>query len=154
MYQVKEQDVFDVLEIAIGRLFFPVGYDNWQIALFLKGLAETGKSTIIEIILAMFQSDDIAILAANMEAKFGLEPAHDKRLFACPDMPRDMARTLDQATLQSMISGENVPVPIKNQKAKPKVRWVAHLLFGSNYLPNKKTHKEASLVACWSSCFR
>jgi hypothetical protein len=88
-------------------MLFPVGFDNWQIAIFLKGLANTGKSTLVNLIMKMFPQNSHCILASNQEATFGLENVHSKQVFACPDMPRDMSKTLDSALLQSMIPGEH-----------------------------------------------
>jgi phage/plasmid-associated DNA primase len=131
------KDVVDFLEINIGRLLFPVGlFDNWQLALFLKGLANTGKSTMINLIISMFPPNSHAVLASNQEATFGLDGPSQKRLFACPDMPSDMAKVLDSALLQSMISGESINVPRKNREAITIKNWRANVIFGSNHLPN------------------
>jgi hypothetical protein len=136
MTQVKTADVKDFVEILIGRMLFPIGWDNWQLCLFLKGLANTGKSTLIGLILAMMPKNSHAILASNQEAVFGLENVYKKRVFACPDMPVNMARVLDSALLQAMISGESISVPRKGRKALTIESWGAHLIFASNFLPN------------------
>jgi phage/plasmid-associated DNA primase len=101
----------------------------------LKGLANTGKSTLINLIISMLPANSHAILASNQEATFGLDGPSQKRLFACPDMPSNMTDVLESALLQSMISGESINVPRKNRSAIT-VQWRAHLLFGSNFLPN------------------
>ena len=133
--QLKDDDVVKFLEVLIGRLFSPLGHDNWQVAIFLKGIANAGKGTLISLIVDMMPPGATATLSANQEITFGLETVHDKRLFAAPDMPTDMKRTLAPTVLQSMISGETVAVPRKN-KGKLDLLWRTHLIFGSNYLPN------------------
>ena len=134
-HQLKEKDVIDLFEVFIGRLFWPLGHDNYQMAMFLKGLANTGKSTVIDIIERMFPIGSTSSLSSNQEAIFGLESACDKRVFVCPDLPRDMKCTLDQSLLQSLITGEKVSVPRKG-KMKLTMQWQTHMLFGSNYMPN------------------
>jgi hypothetical protein len=77
-----------------------------------------------------------AVLASNQEAIFGLENVVNKRLFVTSDMPSTMRKTLDSALLQSMISGESINVPRKGKQAITIAKWPAHLLFGSNFLPD------------------
>jgi hypothetical protein len=61
--------VSDLLEIFIGRLVYPIGlHDNWQGMPFLKGDANAGKSTIIELIIP---KGSYGVITATQEKKFG-----------------------------------------------------------------------------------
>ncbi|CAN0291897.1 unnamed protein product, partial [Phaeothamnion confervicola] len=59
--------------VFIGRLFYEVNEsDAWQVIPFLKGVAGTGKSTLIKIVEMMYQHRDIGVLGNNVEKQFGL----------------------------------------------------------------------------------
>jgi hypothetical protein len=63
-----------MFEVLLGRLFYPVGkFDNWQVMPFLKGDANTGKSTVLNLIRSMFPAGSVGVITASQEAKFGLE---------------------------------------------------------------------------------
>jgi len=65
----------------MGRLMYPVGLlDDWQVMVFLKGVAGSGKSTICRVAEWLYRKDDIGVLSNNMERKFGLSSIHDKSL--------------------------------------------------------------------------
>lgn len=58
-----------------GRMFYDVNErDTWQVIPFLKGVAGTGKSFIINILLSIFDPKDVGILSNNVEEQFGLAP--------------------------------------------------------------------------------
>ena len=78
----------DMLEVLIGRLFYQVGkYDQWQVMPFLKGDANTGKSTVIYLVSKMFPAGSAGSITANLESGFGLEALFTKRLVTIPDLP-------------------------------------------------------------------
>lgn len=122
--------------IMLGRLLYDVGeIDCWQILLFLKGVAGSGKSTIANLMKQVYPSDLVGTLSSNAEAKFGLAPLHDKKLIICPEVKDNFG--VSQGDLQSMISGEDVSVPIKHRDALT-VNWKTPLLFCGNELPGWK----------------
>jgi hypothetical protein len=48
-------ELVDALEELIGRCFYPIGlYDNWQQCPMIIGDANTGKSSIIDVVRSMF----------------------------------------------------------------------------------------------------
>ena len=131
----EETKVF--LEGMLGRLFYPLkALDDWQVLVMLKGDGGTGKGTVLSLVTAMFPDRDVGTITSTFEQKFGLHPLYTKRLVTVPDMPRDIASVLDQQLFQSMVSGDDVPVPRKNVMALPKVPWRVAMLWASNYLMN------------------
>jgi phage/plasmid-associated DNA primase len=114
-HQMPDVEVKDLYEAMIGRLFVPLGLlDNWQVAMFLKGDANTGKSTMIDLVArGMFPIGTVGTLSANQEQTFGLEGLYEKRMMICPDIKEDFGKVLDITLLQSMVSGEAVSIARK-----------------------------------------
>lgn len=102
--------------IVFGRLFYPLGmFDNWQVLPVFLGASGTGKSTIGETAAAMFNPRDVRLLSANTERTFGLQGLRNARVWVCFEMNEDL--NFSQSILNSMISGEPVNIPIKNQES-------------------------------------
>jgi hypothetical protein len=128
---------FEMLEIMIGRLFYSVGlYDNWQVAPLLKGDANTGKSTVAELVKEMFPAGQVGAITATQEKTFGLESLYQKRLILIPDLPKKFSLIVAQSDFQSMTSGENVSIARKNKSAVSNVEWKVPLFMAGNYLPD------------------
>jgi len=122
---LQTQDLSDRVQewifIFIGRILYPIRmHDDWQVALFLKGIANTGKSAIIATVQNLFNKDDIAALSSNIEQQFGLSAIWGKLAWFCVEMTHSFR--LPQGDFQSMITGESVVVATKNQTAKT-VDW-------------------------------
>ena len=131
-----EATAADSLEWLIGRLFYDVGkYDNWQLFLLLCGDSNSGKSTVLECISAMFPLGSVGCVSANQEGTFGLQPLKSCRVVMFPDLPSNMSKVLIKETWQSMCSGEFVNIPIKRECAITKV-WTAPMVAGSNVIPD------------------
>lgn len=128
-----EADYIDICKwmyILIGRMFYDVSdHDNWQILPYLLGLAGTGKSTILEILNMIYEKEDIGYLGNNVEKQFPLQAIEDKFIFLSSEL-RDWSN-MDQATIQQMISGENVSVSKKFKTATAK-RWKIPGIIASN----------------------
>ena len=63
----------------LGRLLYEVGQrDNWQVLLFVKGMAGSGKSTIAKLIRNCYPSHLVGTLGSKMEETFGLSAIADK----------------------------------------------------------------------------
>lgn len=133
-HQQWPEDVQRWMCIFIGRMIYDTGdLDNWQVFVFLLGLAGTGKSTIIEYILKQFyESADVGILGNNTQKQFALSAIIDKFIVLAPEVKGNWS--IDQAQLQSWISGETCIADIKHQAAvviEPK----AHLVIAGNVAP-------------------
>lgn len=124
-----------MLEVMIGKSFFPLKtYDNWQVFLFLLGDGNVGKSTIINIIRAMFgNSSTIGTISATQEKTFGFQTLHNKRCVFVPDMTKNFPQLVEQAQFQSMISGDSVSVAKKGLDAI-NLEWKAPIVMAGNFL--------------------
>ena len=121
--------------ILLGRLLYPLGLlDDWQVIPFIKGLAGTGKSTIItQVTKNFFEEADVGQLSNESERLFGLSAIHDKFLYIAQEVKRDFS--LGQAQFQTMVSGETMSVPIKNKTALT-VQWTVPGIMAGNETPN------------------
>jgi phage/plasmid-associated DNA primase len=102
---------------------------------FLYGIAGTGKSLVIDILMMMFAASQVGNLSTNQEQTFGLEGLYDKNVVFCREAPKEMSKMLSQVLLQAMISGEDVSVPCKGIKAKS-VKWTPQLMMAGNFAPD------------------
>jgi hypothetical protein len=135
--ELEYPSMFDMLEILIGRLFYPIGkYDNWQVHLFLKGDANTGKSTVLDIIKHMFPPSSTGVVTATQEKTFGLESIYQKRVVMIPDMPKKLSKLIHQSDFQSMATGEGVSIARKNKTAVSDHYWQAPLVLAGNPMPD------------------
>ena len=133
------RNLCDMLEVLIGRLFYPVGkYDQWQVMPFLKGDANTGKSTVIKLVSKMFPAGSVGSITANLESGFGLESLFMKRLVTITDLPENFAKVLKQSDFQSILSGETVSIARKNKTAVNELEWKVPVIGAGNYLPDYK----------------
>jgi len=100
--------------VFIGRLFYEVNaHDSWQVIPFLKGVAGTGKSTVVKVISAMYEASDVGVLSNNVEKKFGLSQLVGKTIFIVPEVKADCC--LDQAEFQSIVTGEEISLAVKHE---------------------------------------
>ena len=133
-YQNFSEDVCRWLYVLIGRLFYNLGeLDNWQIALFLEGVAGSGKSTITKIVKKFYDVTDVGVLSNNIEKKFGLSPLKDKLLFLAPEIKSDLG--LEQSEFQLLIEGGDMQLPVKFKDSEY-IEWKTPGLFAGNEPPN------------------
>lgn len=120
--------------VLIGRLLYYVGeLDRWQVIPFFKGLASSGKSTILlSVVKRFYASADVGILSNNIEAKFGLAAFADKYVFLAPEIKSDLK--LEQAEFQSLCSGEDIQINKKHKTASP-VEWNVPGALAGNEVP-------------------
>jgi hypothetical protein len=131
----QREGVVEMFEGLVGRLCH-ANDDNWQAMLFIKGDNNTGKSTAMELVTKMFPAGSVVALSANQEQEFGVQTWVTKRLVVCADIPKDMAKVLEQSLWQSMVSGEHVNVPRKTRDALSVPTWLTHMFWCGNHLPN------------------
>lgn len=114
----------------IGRLLYEVGSkDKWQVIPFIVGRAGTGKSLLLKSAGHFFNPEDVETLANNSQRGFGLETLVEKLVWMCLEVKHDF--TLDQAQLQSMVSGEPVSIMRKNKTALSIVWKVPGIMAGN-----------------------
>ena len=143
-YQSFEEEVCKWIFVIGGRLCFDVNeMDGWQCIPFLKGGARSGKSTLITKVFRKFYcTDDVRTLSNNVERKFGLSSIYDAFMFIAPEVKGDLA--LEQAEFQSIVSGEDVSIAIKHEKAKS-FEWTVPGILGGNEVPNWKDNSGSVL---------
>ena len=126
----------EVLYVMIGRMLFDIKeHDNWQVMLFFLGLGGTGKSTIINHVLkALYDLEDIGIIANNTEQQFGLGPLKDKFIILAPEIKSDFK--LEQGQFQSMVTGDGMSISEKHKSAKTIYAWTPQCAFAGNQTPN------------------
>jgi len=133
-YQLFDEDVCRWIYILIGRLFFELGeLDNWQVALFLEGVAGSGKSTITKLVKKFYETCDVGVLSNNIEKTFGLSSLKDKLLFLAPEIKGDLK--LEQSEFQLLIEGGDMQLPVK-YKESHFIEWKIPGLFAGNEPPN------------------
>jgi len=143
-YQEFEEDVAKWMYVIGGKLCYDVSdIDSWQVIPFLKGIARSGKSTIItKVFKKFYDSDDVRTLSNNIERKFGLSSIYDGFMFIAPEVKGDLC--LEQAEFQSLVSGEDVSIAQKYEKAKS-VEWKTPGILGGNEVPNWKDNSGSVL---------
>lgn len=123
----------DFIFALMGRMLYPVGQvDNWSVFPYFLGIAGTGKSTLLRLVASFFEQHDVAYINNAGQKTFALDGIYGKKLFLCLDV--DESFTLDQATFQSMVTGEEVSVVRKNKQPKV-VKWDAPGGMAGNNLP-------------------
>lgn len=119
--------------VFLGRMLHDVNAkDKWQVCLFLIGRAGTGKSLLLKAMGWFFNEENVETIANNLQKGFGLENIYNNgRTLACRCMEVKHDFALDQAQLQSMISGEPVSIQRKNQVALSVV-WKVPIMLAGN----------------------
>jgi|TARA_R110000803_G_scaffold56253_5_gene113502 hypothetical protein len=143
-YQKFDQEVCNWAYVMGGRLCYDIGdLDSWQIIPFFKGIARSGKSTLINSVFKRFyESQDVGVLGNNIERKFGLSALKDSFMFIAPEIKGDLA--LEQAEFQSIVSGESVSIAVKNKTAVS-IDWKVPGVLGGNEIPNWKDNSGSVL---------
>jgi len=94
----------------------------------------THNSTIIENILKqLYEAADVGIAGNNIEKKFGLSGLVGKKIVVGPEIKGNWG--IDQAELQSMISGESVQVNTKFKQASSQ-KFNAPIAIAGNVAPD------------------
>ena len=150
-YQNFSEDVCKWMYVMGGRLCFDVNdMDAWQVIPFLKGIARSGKSTLItKVFRKFYNADDVRTLSNNVEKKFGLSSIYNAFMFIAPEVKGDLQ--LEQAEFQSIVSGEDVSIAVKHEKAKS-FEWKTPGVLGGNEVPNWKDNSGSVLrrILTWN----
>lgn len=135
MHQLEHEELYTYLLAFIGRLFYNVGkHDSFDVIPFIIGDTNTGKSTLVDIICAMFSPDGVGVLDSSHEMVFGLQSKYDKELIVAPEINDRMAQQLASDLFKKMVCGERVNLPIKHSKATS-VQWrVPMFMCGNRYI--------------------
>jgi hypothetical protein len=136
-FQQFPEEVCKWLYVFAGRLMYDVGdIEQWQIIPFFKGIARSGKSTLVtKVFKKFYDTEDVRTLSNNIEKKFGLWSICDGFMFISPEVKGDLC--LDQAEFQSMVSGEDVSIARKFDTALS-MQWKTPGVFAGNEVPGWK----------------
>jgi hypothetical protein len=136
-YHFQDKEILHIFYGMCGRLHYKVNqYDNFNGMLFIKGAANTGKSTTGNIIMNNLQN--VGTISGKMEGTFGLQSLIDKDIIYNPDLNQNFVEKLDKGDFQRMIEGSNLDIPRKNLSSINNFKWTIPLFFLGNYLPEYK----------------
>ena len=132
-------DVF----MGIGKCFYITGsLEHWQCFVMVRGRAETGKSTIINVIKSFFDPAQVSIMMSDCEKQFGPEVLLNAKEDDCKMialMPEVKAKKFhwNPALIQQLVDGiDGCTIPRKNKKAVTLPRFKAPLFFTGNENPD------------------
>jgi energy-coupling factor transporter ATP-binding protein EcfA2 len=114
----------DYIFCLLGRMLRKVNAeDSWGVFLYFLGIAGTGKSSLLRLLAALFETRDVGYLNNALQKTFALDGVENKHIYLALDI--DDKFQLDQATWNSMVVGEEVAV---NRKFKqPFIKpWTSH----------------------------
>lgn len=133
--QKWNRDTIKHCEILMGRTCYPLNtFDKWQVLPFFNGRAGCGKSALLKGHMSLFKYMDIGGMGNKARNGFPLQALYKKRMFIAFDV--DEQFNYDQATWNSMISGEWVKVDIAFDGEGTTVEWSAPgLMAGNRMLP-------------------
>lgn len=133
-YHLEDKELLKIMYGMCGRLHYNTNkYDRFNCMLFIKGGANTGKSTIGNILMKNHQN--IGTISGKMEKTFGLQSLYKRNIVYNPDMGRNFTELLDKGDFQRIIEGSTLDIPIKNKGSLNNVKWNIPLLFLANYFP-------------------
>ena len=133
-YHFQNEEILSIFYGMLGRLHYNTNqYDKFNCMLFIKGGANTGKSTTGNI--AMRNHQKIGTISGKMENTFGLQSLLDKNIIYNPAMNKNFVEKLDKGDFQRIIEGSNLDIPVKNKASINNYKWETPLLFLGNYLP-------------------
>lgn len=130
-----------------GKMGYEVNeLDRWQIQPFLRGVAQSGKSTILKYIATtLFKYDDVAVLGNDMEKQFGLSilaEEYKRMMYYCTEVREDFK--LPQAQFQSMVTGEPINMAVKFKTARTTVIKCPGMLAGNVHMQYVDTSRSVA----------
>lgn len=119
-----------------GRCWYPLNQlDRWQCQPVFLGLAATGKSTVIYVIITAYHKSNWGILNNQVEKNFSLQPIENSFIWFCLDVREDF--NLDFGVWLCMIAGESVNIHVKNKPPRT-IEFRIPGTMACNVLPNWK----------------
>jgi hypothetical protein len=148
-YQLQDGEAHAWFLTLLGRMQHRVGQlDNWQVMLYVYGLAGTGKSTALKIYSKSFRPGAVEYLNSNTEETFGLQKLASSKTEAimCLDVPSDVptSAVLKQDLWQLLVCGKDINVPRKNAVAKSHKFQCPIAMAGNKFLDYKDSNGNVS----------
>jgi hypothetical protein len=131
--QKFEAPVMQWIYAFFGRMFYPLHkWDRWSVIPLFVGKPNTGKTTIGNLLLKIFNPHHVGRVSSNMNSQFMLETLLNRLLWIWFDVT---SNHVDLATLRLMISGQSILVP-RMFKKELLVKWESPgMLIGDERLP-------------------
>jgi len=130
-----------MMYFSIGRMFFKIKeYDGYHVLPFLYGEAGTGKSTIANIIMALFNPCSIGAIGESFEKVFGLQSLSHSEIVVYTDVSEHISKVLDEQCFLKMVSGDMLSVPHKYGNAAS-ISWTPPMFFCGNHMLDYKNEK-------------
>lgn len=118
----------------MGRLLYDVGeMDDWQVFLFIKGMAGTGKSCLLNHIKRIYDPQDTGVISNMVEKQFGFSQVANKFVGIADDIRGTFQ--LDQSDFQNACSGNAVSCAVKFKDPLIIERWKTPLVLSGNEPP-------------------
>lgn len=81
MHQLGSDELYTYFLALVGRLLYEVRqFDSFDIIPLIVGDINTGKSTLVDIICAMFSPDSVGVIDSGHEVVFWLQNSYNKEL--------------------------------------------------------------------------
>ena len=116
-HQSFSHDVKEWFYALSGRILYAVReMDNWQVIMFLRGLAGSGKSTIIEELMSPYSTEFVSSLGNKFDERFGMAALNPERgILVWNNTEIRNTFGMSQSDFQKLISGEPVMIEEKNK---------------------------------------
>ncbi len=118
----------------MGRLLYDVReMDDWQVLPFFKGVANTGKSLVLNYVREFYEDHDVGIISNIIEKQFGLSQIAGKFLGIGDDLRKNFQ--LDQTEFQNAVSGNGVSCAVKFKGTRLEKPWRTPMAWSGNEVP-------------------
>jgi hypothetical protein len=117
-----------------GRLMYNVAeVDRWEVFIFFKGLACTGKSSVLNCLKDIYDPQDLGCISNGIEKIFGLSNIANKFLGIADDVRENF--TMDQSDFQNAASGNTISCAQKHKEPLVVDPWTAPIMWSGNRVP-------------------
>jgi hypothetical protein len=117
-----------------GRLMYNVAeVDRWEVFVFFKGLACTGKSSVLNCLKEIYEPQDVGCISNGIEKTFGLCNIAKKFLGIADDVRETFS--MDQSDFQNAASGNAISCPQKHKEPLNVDPWLTPIMWSGNRVP-------------------
>uniref|UniRef100_A0A6C0CIW9 SF3 helicase domain-containing protein n=1 Tax=viral metagenome TaxID=1070528 RepID=A0A6C0CIW9_9ZZZZ len=129
--QKLPEDACKWMYVFIGRMLYWLNeLEKWQVMMFIKGQAGTGKGMIgLNVIKMFYHPDDVGIASNNIERQFGISMFSDRFVWIAPEVRSDFQ--MEQGQFQNVVVGEDVSASVKHKNAIQEVWRLPGAMMGN-----------------------
>ena len=134
LFRTQEYSDMEIETVAamFGRTLHEFRKDGRDFLIYCKGVAGSGKSSLLELLESFYDEDLVGIISNKGEEVFGLEAFQTKCLILAMDLT-DKAN-IDVGVILNLTSGDKISVARKHLVARF-MRILAHLVCSGNNFP-------------------